>query len=174
MSLEDKYEKQHQRPRKRTDIWQPSKSKLWAVVLALLDADGHMRRKALLASCKDKMSGQAFVNCVKTLERQGAIQTNRLGRKNVEYSLNYETSLYPVKTVKKMSEIVRPDLVLSERPAELFERLRLSYQQLLLDLRNTKTRAKATEMIELFLQVYLNPQVKKHAENFWSKVSTRN
>ena len=126
-----------------------------------------MRRKALLDACREKMSGQTFANCLRTLERQGVVQVKR-GKKHVDLTLNYGTDLYPLKTWKEWSD--HPPTAI-ETPTDLFKRVRSSYQQLLSDLRQSDlAREKALERIDLYLALYLNPQLRKHRRPFGKRI----
>ncbi len=134
-----------------------------------------MRRYALLDACRKRhISGQTLANCLTELEKQGVVQVKRSSRKHVELTLNFETGVYPLKSMKhwalkEWAERKKPTSSWLERPVDLFVRIQPSYERLLSDIRQIKTREDALERIDLYLTVQLNPQLRGHAENFWNK-----
>ena len=107
-------------------------------------------------------SKHTFLKRFHDLEKYGWIKGSgpaRRGRLYKRYALETD----------EISNLLSSDRYIRERinPTMLFQRMRASYTHFLLELVNVKSSRELDNKLDLYLTLYVNPQLRRYAESFW-------
>ena len=107
-------------------------------------------------------SKHTFLKKFHDLEKYGWIKGSgppRRGRLYKRYALEADENTKLLSSRRYIKERINPEM--------LFQRMQASYTHFLSELVNVNSNRELEKKIDLYLTLYVNPQLRRHAENFW-------